>query len=125
MEEYRCFGILPQEETTKLTELFYDVDYNGEGFIDEEKGTHFNKFVDKRCDNSKAQRDASDFIVSCGIIDGEKVSLEEWLFSWAKLFVADKRVFEKFFRDYDQAVQEKAMGYKDYAAQEGLADYDR
>ena len=109
---------------TRLKSLFGEIDHNNQGFLDEDKAAKFNKFIDKRCSSSLASRDAGDFIGSAAIINGETVSLEEWAYAWAKLYVCDERVYTKFFTEYENVTSEMGMEFKDYVAQEAGGDYD-
>jgi hypothetical protein len=108
----------------RLKTLFEEIDYDNQGFIDSDKAGKFNKFVDKRCSSSLASRDADDFIGSCAIIDGETVTLEEWNYSWAKLYVSEERVYNKFFTEYENVCSEVGMDFKMFVAQEAGGDYD-
>lgn len=124
IEEELCFGKVPDDHMARLKILFEEIDYDNQGFIDEEKASKFNKFVDKRCSSSLASRDAGDFIGSCSIIDGETVTLEEWMYAWAKLYVSEERVYNKFFTEYENVCSEVGMDFKMYVAQEAGGDYD-
>ena len=118
LEEYRCFGVLNNEELARLTDLYQEIDYDNKQIIDSEKAARFNKFVDKRCSTFIAERDASDFICSAALIDGENVTLEEWLFAWAKLYFCEKKIYDKFFDAYEEAVREVGMSFKEFMQNE-------
>jgi hypothetical protein len=65
-----------------------------------------------------------DFIGSCGVIDGDSVSYEEWIFAWSKLYVSDERVYERFFLEYENVCSEVGMDFKMFVQQEGGGEYD-
>lgn len=102
----------------KIKGLFEDIDYNGEKRIDIEKSIRFNKFNDKKVSNFIAEKDAVDFVNSCAIIDGEDVSFEEWYFAWAKLYVSDRRIYDKFFKEYEDVKSDSDMTFKELMNQE-------
>ena len=97
--------------------------YDNKNCVESEKAARFNKFVDKRCSTYIAEKDANDFIASSALIDGEYVSLEEWLFAWAKLFFCEKKIYDKFFDAYEEAVREVGMSFKEFMQNEvGIAN---
>lgn len=71
-----------------------------------------------------ASRDADDFIGSCSIIDGETVTLEEWMYAWSKLYVSEERIYEKFFLEYENVCSEVGMDFKMFVQQDGSGHYD-
>lgn len=118
LEEYRCFGLLSNDELARLTDLFQELDYDNKEEVDSEKAARFNKFVDKRCSTYIAEKDANDFIASAAMINGDTVTLEEWLFAWAKLYACEKKIYDKFFDAYDEAVREVGMSFKEFMQNE-------
>lgn len=117
-EEYKAFGLLEADQVKKLTEIFNQADYDSQGFVDEKKSAQFNKYLEPNVTKETAMRDAKEFIESCAIIDKQKVrednqvSIDEWLFSFAKLLFCNKQLFDKFLADYYK-VLEKNGTFKD------------
>ena len=106
-DEEKCFKILSPEQAEKLSEIFKDIDHDRMGRIDLQKSYKFNLFLEPDTVKNNLRRDAEDFIKSCAIITKGEVILEEWLFSFAKLYFVDKPAFNKFVEDYDRRVKEE------------------
>lgn len=104
VDEEKCFQILNPEQVKKLTNIFNDIDYDRSGRITLSKAASFNHFVDSNVSKTALARDAEDFIGECAVINAEDVCLDEWLFSFSKLYYCDKKTFNKFITDYDNAV---------------------
>ena len=104
IEEEKCFKILTPEQVKKLSDIFMDIDYDRTGKISMKKAIAFNHFIDPRVSNTVLMRDAEDFIEDVAVINRQDVCLDEWLFSFSKLLYCDKKVFEKFISDYEQAI---------------------
>jgi hypothetical protein len=113
VEEYRCFNKMPKEEVFRVTQLFEDIDYDNKKSIDGEKAAKFNKFVDKKVNNWIAEKDAGDFIESAAIIDGDTCSFDEWYYAWAKTYIADRRIYDKFFKEYETVLKESDLTFKE------------
>lgn len=107
IEEEKCFGILSYENRDKLREIFKDIDYDKTSRISLENSIAFNKYIDSSIEDSNATRDAKDFMASTAIIDKEYVSLDEWIFSFSKLYYCDKDAFDQFLKDYYNAKESK------------------
>lgn len=118
-EEYRCFKQLPTEDIKRLRELFAELDYNKSKTIDSDKSAKFNKFIDKRVSTFIAEKDADDFISDAAILDGENVSLDEWIYAWAKLYVSDRRIYDKFHKEYEDVTVEVGMNFKQFMEAQG------
>ena len=102
-DEEKCFKILSPEQIKKLTSIFKDIDYDKTKKIDMKKSIAFNHFIDNKISKNGLTRDAEDFIEEVALINNEDVSLDEWLYSFSKLLYCDKKIFEKFMNEYDEA----------------------
>lgn len=102
-DEEKCFKVLSPEQVKKLTSIFRDIDYDKTKKINMKKSVAFNHFVDPRVSSNALMRDAEDFLEEVAIINREEVSLDEWIFSFSKLLYCDKKVFNKFLSEYDNA----------------------
>lgn len=49
------------------------------------------------------KRDAESFILHNAIVNRKTVSLDEWLFAFAKLYYEEKLIFNKFLQDFETA----------------------
>lgn len=122
-EEYKCFKSMSQEEVFRIKQLFEEIDYDNKKIVDADKASKFNKFVDKKVSNFIAEKDSQDFINSAAIIDGENVSYEEWFFAWAKLYASpDKKIYDKFFKEYEDVTKESDLTFKELMNSQGNDD---
>lgn len=64
----------------------------------------FNKYIQENIAEAKAEKDANDFLKSTAICNKHSVNIDEWLFSFSKLYVCDADEFNKFLEDYEAAV---------------------
>lgn len=106
VDEEKCFQILNPDQIKKLTNIFSDIDHDRSGRITLSKAASFNHFVEPKASRTSLARDAEDFITECAIINGQDVSLDEWLFAFSKLYYCEKKAFNKFVSDYDRAVND-------------------
>jgi len=72
--------------------------------IDLHKAVRFNKYIQENIPEAKAEKDANDFLKSTAICNKHSVNIDEWVFSFSKLYVCDPDEFNKFIEDYDAAV---------------------
>ena len=113
VEEYRAFKKMPSDEIYRIKQLFEEIDWDNKKTIDAEKARRFNIYVDKKVSHFIAEKDSQDFINSAAIVDGEFVSYEEWYFAWAKLYVCDRRIYDKFFKEYEKVKEESDLSFKE------------
>lgn len=57
--------------------------------------------------DSIAEKDGKDFIKTAALCNHQTVNIDEWHFSFSKLFATDPITFDKFVDDYDKAVERK------------------
>lgn len=93
-----------EEQKKKLTEIFNDIDFDDLKAIDLHKAVRFNKYIQENIAEAKAEKDANDFLKSTAICNKHSVNIDEWLFSFSKLYVCDADEFNKFLEDYEAAV---------------------
>ena len=99
--------MLSPDQKAKLIEIFNDIDFDDLKAIDLHKAVRFNKYIDEKIAEPKAEKDANDFLKSTAICNKHSVNIDEWLFSFSKLYVCDPDEFSKFVEDYDRVVQEQ------------------
>jgi Ca2+-binding EF-hand superfamily protein len=87
--EEKAFNVLSEEHKKKLTEIFNDIDFDDLKAIDLHKAVRFNKYIQENIAEAKAEKDANDFLKSTAICNKHSVNIDEWLFSFSKLFVCD------------------------------------
>lgn len=102
--EEKAFNVLSGEHQKKLIEIFNDIDFDDLKAIDLHKAVRFNKYIQENIAEAKAEKDANDFLKSTAICNKHSVNIDEWLFSFSKLFVCDADEFNKFLEDYEAAV---------------------
>jgi hypothetical protein len=102
--EEKAFNVLSEEQTAKLTEIYNDIDFDDLKAIDLHKAVRFNKYIQENIPEAKAEKDANDFLKSTAICNKHSVNIDEWIFSFSKLYVCDADEFNKFVEDYDAAV---------------------
>jgi hypothetical protein len=95
---------LGEEQKKKLTEIYNDIDFDDLKAIDLHKAVRFNKYIQENIPEAKAEKDANDFLKSTAICNKHSVNIDEWLFSFSKLYVCDADEFNKFIEDYEAAV---------------------
>jgi len=110
-DEDKCFKILSSEDIEKLINIFKDIDYDDSGKIDLKKSSKFNQFLEPDTPKTTILKDAEDFMKDTSLINKSEVCLEEWLFSFSKLYACDQKVFQKFIDDYNQAVTSKGGSF--------------
>lgn len=103
-DEEKCFKVLSPEEIHKLTSIYNDIDYDRAGKLDVSKSFKFNFFLEPKTQANILKRDAEEFIKECGMITAGEVTVEEWLFSFSKLYVVDQKAYNKFIEDYNEIV---------------------
>ena len=96
--------MLSEEHNKKLTQIFNDIDFDDLKAIDLHKAVRFNKYIQENIAEAKAEKDANDFLKSTAICNKHSVNIDEWLFSFSKLYVCDIDEFNKFIDDYEAAV---------------------
>jgi Ca2+-binding EF-hand superfamily protein len=102
--EEKAFSALGEEQVKKLTEIYNDIDFDDLKAIDLHKAVRFNKYIQENIPEAKAEKDANDFLKSTAICNKHSVNIDEWIFSFSKLYVCDQEEFKKFIEDYDAAV---------------------
>ena len=102
--EEKAFSVLSEEQIAKLTEIYNDIDFDDLKAIDLHKAVRFNKYIQENIPEAKAEKDANDFLKSTAICNKHSVNIDEWIFSFSKLYVCDPDEFNKFIEDYDAAV---------------------
>lgn len=98
----QAYSLLTETHKKKLTLIFEDIDRDASGILNLEKSMRFNRFMED-ISAEVARRDAQDFLRDVAICHSGQVSLDEWLFSFAKLVAANgTEALDQFIDDYDR-----------------------
>jgi len=103
--ENKAFKALGPEQRQKLQQIYNEIAGPAK-HINLDMTKMFNLHVNE-VDEEEAERDAKDFIASCAICNEERVSFDEWLFAFSKLWVCEQAAYEKFIEDYENALNSK------------------
>lgn len=108
VKDRSAYGLLSEFHRKKLTQIFEDIDSDDRGFIDVNKCSKFNRFVDDITEDV-AKRDAIEFLKEVSICREGEVNLEEWLFSFGKLIreSTNEAPVDQFIEDYERGIKEK------------------
>ena len=74
----------------------------------------FNQFIQENLDKNLADKDAKDFIKATALCNQQRVNIDEWLFSFSKLYVVDPTAFKQFIEDYQNIVRAKKKNIRQY-----------
>ena len=70
--ENKAFGVLTPEIRKTLRDMFKDVDSDDKGYVDINKCVKFNMFVEEKCSEMVAERDAEEFMKDCCFVEKDK-----------------------------------------------------
>ncbi|KAM3137119.1 hypothetical protein pb186bvf_010847 [Paramecium bursaria] len=112
--EEKAFNVLEEQQKNELTNIFNDIDTDGSKFLDQPKAVVFNQFIQENLDKNLADKDAKDFIKSTALCNQQRVNIDEWLFSFSKLYVVDPTAFKQFIEDYQNIVRAKKKNIRQY-----------
>ena len=98
---------ISNEQNKRLTGIFEEIDNNKAKYIDLDKATRFNCFVED-LDKESGTKDAEEFLRDVSISNPERVNIDEWLFSFAKLSQENGgEAIDAFIEEFDKRVKEK------------------
>mmetsp|Transcript_22427 Transcript_22427/g.25966 ORF Transcript_22427/g.25966 Transcript_22427/m.25966 type:complete len:236 (+) Transcript_22427:31-738(+) len=105
LSEKKAFKALKEDKREKLKQMFCDIDKECKNAIDLTRSKEFNKFTEVDISDDDALKDAKEFIESVAVCNKNTVNLDEWLFAFSKLAVAEPKLLTRFINDYEAAVE--------------------